>query len=119
MKDLYPIKLYLKHIPNLIMLATSVMFNCMIWVWLAWNIRPQEGSVFLHYTVLFGVDLTGPWYRVFSVPMIGIGILLINGALGWVLFSRDKFVSHILNATTLLCHIFLLVAASLLVFLNV
>lgn len=118
-KDLYPLRLYLKHLPNRIMLIASVALNLVSWGWLLWNIRPQEGSIFLHYNVLFGVDLTGPWYSVFYAPAAGLVIILLNAALGWFLFGKDKFAAHVLNGVALLCQVFLVIVASLLVFLNV
>lgn len=117
--DTYPIKLYLRHLPNRIMLLSSVMANLLIWGWLAWNIRPQESAIFLHYNVLFGVDLIGPWQRVFYVPLAGLSIILVNAFIGWFLFSKDKFAAHVLNGAALLSQIFLIVVAALLVFLNV
>jgi hypothetical protein len=93
--------------------------NLSIWIWLALNIHPQEDSVFLHYNVLFGVDLTGPWYMVFSVPTLGLFLIFINAFLGWFSYDRDSSVSLFSNIVSVLVHFFLLVASSLLIFLNV
>lgn len=119
MKDIYPFKLYFKHLPNRIMMLSGLGVNLLIWAWLAWNIRPQEAAIFLHYNVLFGVDLIGPWHRIFLVPLAGLSILIVNALIGWFLFSKDKFVSHVLNGVALLSQIFLVIVAALLVFLNV
>jgi hypothetical protein len=118
-KDYYPIKLYIKNIPNLIMLSSSLVLNLVVWFWLFWQIRPQEEQIFLHYNILFGVDLVGSWWRIVFVPLSGLLIFIINAILGWLLFGKDKFASYILNAVSIFCQIFLLIVASLLVFLNV
>lgn len=101
------------------MMALSAVMNVALWFWLLFNIRPQEDPIFLHYNVLFGVDLIGPWYHILALPTVGLCMLFINAALGWFFFERDKFVSLVLQMTTVLAHFFLLIAASLLVFLNV
>jgi hypothetical protein len=117
--DFYPLRLYLRHLPNTIMIGLSLLLNIMIWGWLLWYIRPQSDLIFLHYNVLFGVDLIGPWYQVLTIPIIGLCILLVNSALGWFFFGKDKFISYVLNAVGVISHVFLVVVAMLLVFLNV
>lgn len=115
----YPVKLYIRHLPNLVMLPVSLGMNLLIWLWLFWNIRPQEDPIFLHYSVLSGVDLTGPWYHIFALPTVGLVIIVLNAALGWFFFESDKYMNHALQAASVCVHGFLLIAAWLLVFLNV
>ena len=116
---MYPIKLYFKHLPNLIMLPVGLLFNLASWVWLLWQINPQPEPIFLHYNILFGVDYIGEWWKVLYLPIVGLFIFLVNGILAWILFSRDKFASQVLNFVSVLCQIFILIASALLVFLNV
>lgn len=115
----YPLKLYLTHVPNTLMMGVSLLINIGMWGWLLWYIRPGSGQIFLHYNVLFGVDLIGPWYHVLTIPTIGACVIGVNGALGWFFFGKDKFIAYLMNAITVITHIFLLIAALLLVFLNV
>ena len=119
MEKLYPFKLYIKSIPNVIMFGLSILLNAATWFWLFWNIRPQEEPVFLHYNILFGVDYIGPWREMFLLPMTGLLIFLLNAALGWTIFHKDQFLASVLNVASVLCQVFLLITASLLVFLNV
>lgn len=116
---MYPIKLYIKNIPNLIMIPLALVLNITNWIWLLWEIRPQEELIFLHYNILFGVDLIGPWWKVLFLPIVGFVIILVNIILGWFLFGKDKFFAHILNFISVFCQIFLLIASLLLIFLNV
>lgn len=83
------------------------------------NIRSYLGQVFLHYNILFGVDLVGEWYHVFYIPAISLLILVINTVLGWLLFHKDKVVSYIFQAISVLVQILLLIVGAILVFLNV
>lgn len=116
---LYPIKLYLKYRPNIVMLPISLALNVASWFWLLVNIPPQEDQLFLHYTILFGVDLIGTWGKIFYLPLTGLLILLVNAAIGWLLFKSSKFFAQILNTVGLVCQLFILVATWLIVFLNV
>lgn len=115
----YPAKLYLKHLPISLLLLAGLFLNLLIWGWLLWNIRPQADPVFLHYTILFGVDLTGQWYKVLVIPLSGLLILLVNTTVGWIFFNVDRFISYVCGSASILAHVFLLVAAWLLVYLNV
>jgi len=116
---LYPIKLYVKHLPTLLFIGISLLLNIFTWIWLLIEIRPQTEPVFLHYNILFGVDFVGEWWQALYLPISGLAIIVVNAAMGWLLFSRDKFLAQILNGISLFCQLFLLFAAALLVFLNV
>ncbi|PIT86206.1 MAG: hypothetical protein COU33_04435 [Candidatus Magasanikbacteria bacterium CG10_big_fil_rev_8_21_14_0_10_43_6] len=118
-QGLYPIKLYLKHLPNAIMMSLSLLMNVLMWGWLLWYIRPQSDLIFLHYNVLFGVDLIGHWYQVLTVPVMGLCIIVVNNVLGWFFFRKDKFIAYLLGAVVVISHVFLVLVAMLLVFINV
>lgn len=116
---IYPIKLYLKNLFNLITLILSLAINILSWLWLIFQIKPQQEDIFLHYNILFGVDYLGSWWKVFYLPIFGLLILITNNLIGWLLFGKDKFIAQILNAVNLFCQIFIFLVVALLVFLNV
>lgn len=116
---MYPIKLYFKRPANSIPIIISVAVNLFIWGWLLYYIRKQADPVFLHYTVLFGVDYTGEWYQVFTVPLGGLFVFAVNLILGWILFQKDDFAGYLLNAVSAFIQIILLATAVLLVLLNI
>jgi hypothetical protein len=116
---MYPLRLYFKRPANVAFLSLSLALNLFTWGWLLFYIRPQEETLFLHYTVLFGVDFTGEWYQVFLVPLAGLAIFIMNMVLGWFLFERDAFAGYVLNAVSVFVQIILLATSVLLVLLNV
>lgn len=116
---LYPFISYVKNRANAATLAISLLLNIASWAWLLMNIGPELDPVFLHYNVLFGIDLIGKWYQVLYVPLTGLVIFIANGIAAWFLFSKDSFASHMLNTVSLICQILLFVAGLLLVFINV
>ena len=116
---IYPLKLYVKHLPNSLLIGLSLLANAVMWVWLGWQIPHQSDPIFLHYNILFGVDYIGEWWRAFALPLTGLVVLLVNTVLGWWLFSRDKFLNYLLLGIALMCQILLLLGSALLVFLNV
>jgi hypothetical protein len=119
MLKLYPLKLYLRHKSTFIPLFLSLFLNLCIWAWLLYNIGFSSESVFLHYNILFGVDLTGASYTVYVLPGLGLCLILFNACIGWVMYEKDEFVAQAGNVLSCIVHIFLFVATSILVFLNV
>jgi hypothetical protein len=101
------------------MLLSSLILNLAAWVWLFFQIGPQEDQIFLHYNILFGVDLIGEWSRVFLVPLFGLFLILFNAAIGWIFFSNNKFISQVFNAVALLSQIFIFMDASIVILLNI
>lgn len=116
---MYPIKLYLRKKSNIILFTLGILFNISSWIWLFIHISKNLGQVFLHYNVLFGVDLVGSWYSVFALPLAGLLILFFNAFLGWILYKQDPFAAYILNGVTILINIILFISSAILVFLNV
>lgn len=76
-------------------------------------------SVFLHYNIVFGVDLVGSWWKIYYLPLAGLLVFLLNYTLSFVFYKTDKFLSRLLNFWSLLFHLFLLAVVILLVRLNV
>jgi hypothetical protein len=116
---MYSLKLYFRHPANLVLLGLSLGINLFVWLWLIIYIRPQTEPIFLHYNVLFGVDYIDTWWKIYYLPLFGFLTFLLNTVLSWLVAARDKFLPFLINATTLFCQTFLLMAALLLVFLNV
>ncbi len=118
-EKIYPLKLYLQQKTIIILLGSSFVLNVFSWLWLLIRIRPQKELIFLHYNILFGVDLIGEWWKVFYIPLVGLIIIFANALLGWLFFNSDKFIARLLNFVSLFCQIFLVIVSALLIFLNV
>lgn len=114
----YPLKLYAKHPATAVFFCFGVLTNAVVWALLLTQIPRESDQVFLHYTIFFGVDDIGPWRSLLTVPAAGLFIVLANGIFGWSVFSRDKFLAHILNAAACVCQLLLLASSFLLVTLN-
>lgn len=118
-EKLFPLKLYIKHKPNLYFIIASAVLNLMSWFWLIYNIRPQDEHIFLHYTALFGVDLIGPWYKIFFLPLVGLILLITNIFIGWIIFRKDKTIGYLSNGISVFLQVLILIASHLLVLLNI
>ena len=116
--SVYPIKLYATRKHVIVPFVSALGINFAIWLWLLIQFPPTRETVFLHYNVLFGVDLVGPWSGLLLLPIVGLVILLLNTVLGWLTYQYDSFISTVLLVAATCSQLFLFLAMYLLVFLN-
>lgn len=114
----FPLKLFFKDRLILASLILSLTLNLIIWVYLGFSIKPTAETVFLHYTIHFGVDLAGPWSNIFFLPLLGFILILINFFLAYFIYDREKYLSFLLSLCTFAIQIFLLVEGVFLAYLN-
>ncbi len=56
---------------------------------------PTAGeSYFLHSTIVFGVDLIGPRGSLFNPLLAGLVMVLVNVAITFVLYARERFLAR-------------------------
>lgn len=92
--------------------------NVILWLWLFWQTKDFSGHIALHYNIYFGIDLLGPWFNLFYLPIIGLVIFLINLTIGALSFEREKMLGYFLVGGATLNQILLLLAAFFIVFIN-
>lgn len=117
--DLFPFKLYIKKLSTGGFFAIGLAMNIFVWLWLWFHIPRELDELFLHYNILFGVDLIGPAWHIYLAPLSGFIILVVNLLAGWVLFKKESFAAYVLNFTACFIQIFLVIVSYLLVLLNV
>ena len=89
------------------------------WYYVIRYIGPTSDQIFLHYNVIFGVDLAGAWWKMFYLPIGGTLIFLVNFLLAQVFFTKDKLAARLLTLLTAGLEVGLLVGTILLVNLNI
>ena len=117
--QIYPLKLYIRKIPVLLMAGMSIVLNLISWLWLAFHIRRSAEQVFLHYNILFGVDQIGEPSQVYRIPLAAMILLVINSVSSWILYRKDWFFSYFLLAITVIVTTFALISSILIVSLNI
>ncbi|MBI2989650.1 MAG: hypothetical protein HYY51_00470 [Candidatus Magasanikbacteria bacterium] len=115
----YPFKLYIKRLSVSFFFGSALLLNIASFLWLALGIKSSSEQLFLHYTILFGVDYIGQYSQVYAVPGAGLIILIVNFLIGWFAYHKDPFVAQLLNFISFVCQIFVVFASYLIIFLNV
>jgi DMSO reductase anchor subunit len=89
---------------------------------ISWRVVPMiygQTAVPLHYNIHFGVDTIGDWRRIFTVPVIGLLILLINTALARFFLKGERALSAMAAGATLFLEVILFVATIFIILLNI
>ena len=93
-----------------IYLAVLLLQNISIWgfVWLFAR-RVGSNLTILHFTVDFGIDLVGDAKKLFTIPVLGLFVSVLNFSLLFVFLKNKnfKFIAHLLLATALMVNVFL------------
>lgn len=90
-----------------------MIFNLLHWGLVIYKAVPTDLPVFLHYTTILGVDVTGPWYGLFVLPLTGTIIVVVNMAMS--LFREDVFTPYAAMILAALCQL-ALIGGSILLF---
>jgi len=96
-----------------------LLFQLFMWVYAALYVRPTADMIFLHYNVVFGVDLIGAWWKILSVPFGGLCVFFLNFAISWSCYKDDKILARFLTVVAATLNLFLAVAFYLVVGLNI
>jgi hypothetical protein len=90
-----------------------------VWWYVLSYIHPTEAQIFLHYNIIFGVDLAGSWQKMYVLPGVGTLIVLCNYMVAFFFYRHDKTLARILSVLTLPVGIFLAYSIFLIVGLNI
>lgn len=82
-------------------------------------IHPTTEQIFLHYNIVFGVDLIGAWWKLYLLPAGGLLIFLVNHLLSLHFYGDDRFLSRLINIATAVIMFFLFLAIYQIVGLNI
>lgn len=114
----YLLKVFFKDPWVVLPLLVSAISQIYMWPYILMNLAQRKGTLFLHYNVVFGVDLVGAWWKIFFLPLAGLIIIVLN--FGAALYSRnsDKVISRMFTVFAAVFQLFLVLAVYLTVQIN-
>ncbi|MCK4918955.1 MAG: hypothetical protein KAS01_01060 [Candidatus Pacebacteria bacterium] len=98
--------------------VSSLFVNLLLLIYLLYNKKEAGSPVILHYNFIFGDDYRGDYEQIYLIVLIGLIVIIINSALGYFLYLREKLASYMLVFSALLVQVFLFVAGYLIVAIN-
>ncbi len=78
-------------------LGSFFVFLCttLLPVWRLFPIGLQNKlAIPLHYNIYSGIDLFGPWWYIFMIPVIGLAIFVLNLVLAIGIWRREQVLSY-------------------------
>jgi len=97
----------------------ALLVNIANWGVIAYFIRPVDFPIILHYNVYFGVDVIGPWWQIYFLPIIGLAILGANAVLGYLFYQqKERIVAHLLILGSLIVQVSISIAVASLLMIN-
>lgn len=95
-----------------------LLINFATWMNL-FRIKKADGLIPLHYNIYFGIDYMGEWYKIFTLPIIGLIIFSVNLFISIFVYFKDKFISYILLVSAILIQIILFLSSLAVVWINI
>ncbi len=92
-----------------ISLFLSLLINFGLWLLLFWQSKSFALVIPLHYNIYFGIDFFGPWYWLFLLPALGLGIIVGNFLMALFFYSQ-KILGYFLITGSMVIQIFLSLA---------
>lgn len=89
---------------------------------LSWRILPLvygRDSVPLHYNIYVGIDTFGPWWMLFSIPLLSLVFALINGVCAKTLLRKRPMLALTLWSATLFVGVLSLMALVRIILINI
>lgn len=114
----FSLKLYLRDRWLLVSGIGTLLAQLFLWGYLFRLLPPSNEPVFLHYTILVGVDFIGPAWQAYLLPLGGFIFALVNYAVGFITFNQGRFLARLLCVSTFFLHLLLAIAVVFLVGLN-
>ncbi len=115
----YSPKLFLRDYWVFCPILAIILCQIFIWGYLIYYIHPSDQQLFLHYNIIFGVDLVGQWWKMYYLPVGGLLIMIFNYFTSFVFYDSEKMLGRFLSVATALLHIFLVIATVFIVGLNI
>lgn len=96
----------------------GILVNILLWLWLGFHFRNLPDTVFLHYSIYFGIDLIGPWYQILFIPLLGLVFFAVNFSLGFVFYKVEKLLGYFLVCSAAFFQFILLLASFFIISVN-
>ena len=70
----------------------------------------------LHYNIYFGIDYFGEWYKLFTVPLVGLVIFIVNNIISFLIIDKEEGLAQLLIGAGSLCQIILFIPSIALIY---
>lgn len=91
------------------LVIAAVLANAMGWIMAIFIYRQADEPVIaLHHTIYFGINLIGEPYKVFALPLLGLGVIAVNGVFASLIRREGDFFVDLFAVANIIVNVFLL-----------
>lgn len=113
------IDLFILHNRHYLGLSLATMVaNLMAWIVVFLAFGKGKFNIILHYSTFFGVDFKGSAGQVFTIPLIGSILFILNIIIARFVYKRDPFSAYLLLSASFVSQIFVLIAIASIIMIN-
>lgn len=105
------LKEFLRNKNIILILVIGLTVNLLNLIYLFLKVKPSVEPIPLHYNIYFGIDLIGPWYKVFINPAVGLIIYFINTIISFIIYKRAKLMTYLLTSLNIFVSLILIAAS--------
>jgi len=99
-------------------LLLAAFVNIIMWIVILIKTGASSKPIPLHVNAFYGVELVDSGLFFLNIPLVGLLLLLLNTFLARYIFRYDSFLAVILNLTSAVLQILLMVATLNIIFFN-
>jgi hypothetical protein len=97
----------------------SMALQLGMWVYVVQHITPFKERIFLHYSILSGIDLIDSWWKMYYFPLAGLLVLIGNTVFSALVYPSDKILSRLLVVGGVIIEFFLFIAVYFIIGINI
>src|SRR3989344_8272609 len=103
----YALKIFFRDNHIRIPLGLLIVLLSAVWWYVSTRIHPTENQIFLHYNIIFGIDLAGGWQKIYYLPGVATAIVGVNYLMSFLLYRTDITLARIISVLTVPIELFL------------
>lgn len=107
-----------KKITAVLLVSVAGGLNALLWASAAGLFPKQDPNAILHYTAISGIDFIGQGAKIFTLPLAGALLLLLNMIIGLSVYRTEPRAAWLLWGMSVLIQGILVVSFSLLLYVN-
>ncbi len=115
----YALKIYFRDIFIWLPLALTMLILGGVWWYIIRHIHPTDDQIFLHYNIIFGIDLAGSWQKMYYLGGGATLLVVTNYVFSFFLHRNNAVLARITSVLTVPIICFLAYAIVLIVGLNI
>ncbi len=101
-----------------ISLLLGLLLNIILWLVLITNFYQSQDYIIFQYNIYFGISSLTSWQAVILLPVLGLVCVIFNTLLAFYMYLKHEILSYFLSANVVLVNVILLIAGSLIVYIN-